>query len=407
MTEQERKVLLLDQLHLERAADAPGIGKWISVKLLASFSAAIVIGLFLWYLTWPARVPVHIMTVASAPANTGSSLDASGYVVARRQATLSAKILGKLVAVDVEEGDRVSQGQVVARLDDANAMAALNQSKAQLSASEAGLAQAKAAFENAVPSYFRYRALLAQGAISAEALDRQKAVYDAARTGFAVAARAVLVAQAAVAAAQANEDDTVVRAPFAGVVTDKAAQPGEIVAPAAAGGGFTRTGIATIVDMDSLEIQIDVNESTIDHVHAGQGVRVWLNAYPDWEISGSVIAVVPTADQTKGSVKVRIGMQARDDRILPQMGVRVAFLSDQPAEQRGVMLPAEFVRRDGDSAIAYVVTEDGRHVEARRVILGLGRAGLVGIKSGLSPGDRVVTTNLDKLHDGADIKIEP
>lgn len=407
MTEQERKALLLDRLHLERAADAPGIGKRISIKLLASFSAAIVTGLFLWYLTWPARVPVHIMTVASAPANTGYSLDASGYVIARRQATLSAKILGKLVAVDVEEGDRVSQGQVVARLDDANAMAALNQSKAQLSANEAGLAQAKAAFENAAPSYFRYRALLAEGAISAEALDRQKTVYDAARTGFAVAVRAVLVAQAAVAAAQANEDDTVVRAPFAGVVTDKAAQPGEIVAPAAAGGGFTRTGIATIVDMDSLEIQIDVNESTIDRVHAGQGVRVRLNAYPDWEISGSVIAVVPTADQTKGSVKVRIGMQARDDRILPQMGVRVAFLAVHPAEQRGVMLPAEFVRRDGDSAITYVVTEDGRHVEARRVTLGPGSTGLVSIKSGLSPGDRVVTTNLDKLHDGADIKIEP
>lgn len=410
MRERERKVLLLDRLHLERIANAPGISgikKGIPVKRFAGFAAAAIVGLLLWHLAWPVRIPVHVLTVVRAPVDTGSSLDASGYVIARRQATLSAKILGKLVAVDVEEGDRVSQGQVVARLDDANAMAALNQSRAQLSASRASLEQAKAAFENAAPNYSRYRILLAEGAISAETLDRQKTGYDAARTGLAVAERAVLVAQAAVAMAQANEDDTVVRAPFAGVVTDKAAQPGEIVAPAAAGGGFTRTGIATIVDMDSLEIQIDVNESTIDRVRAGQAVRARLNAYPDWDIPGSVIAVVPTADQTKGSVKVRIGIKTRDNRILPQMGARVAFLAVRPAQPPDIMLPAEFVRRDGGFAIVYVATDDGRHVEARRILLKEAGARLVRVKSGLSPGDRVATTNLEKLHDGADIKIEP
>lgn len=301
----------------------------------------------------------------------------------------------------------VSRGQVIARLDDTNTLAALNQSKAQQSASEAAVAQARAAFENAAPNYSRYRALLAEGAISAEALDRQKASYDEARTGFVVAERALLVAKAAVALAQANQNDTVVRAPFAGVVTDKAAQPGEIVAPAAAGGGFTRTGIATIVDMDSLEIQVEVNESAIDRVHAGQAVRARLNAYPDWDIPGFVIAVIPTADQTKGSVKVRIGIKNPDSRILPQMGARVAFLTIRPAERLDVVLPAELVRGSGDSAIVYVIADDGRHVEARQVRLGQGRAGRVAIKSGLSPGDRVATTNLDKLHDGAGIEIEP
>ena len=405
MREQERKLLLLGRLQLARPAVAPGIGGRVFGKALAGSALAAVAGLLLWYLMQPASIPVHVLTIAASVP--GSSLDASGYVVARRQATLSAKILGKLVAVEVEEGDRVSEGQVVARLDDTNAVAALDQSKAQLLASKAGLAQARAAYENAAPNYSRYRALLAEGATSAEALDRQKAGYDAARTGVAMAERAVLVAQAVVAVAQANEDDTVVRAPFAGVVTDKAAQPGEIVAPAAAGGGFTRTGIATIVDMDSLEIQIEVNESAIDRVHPGQAVRVRLNAYPDWDIAGSVAAVIPTADQTKGSVKVRIGIKTRDHRILPQMGARVAFLAVQPVERPDLVMPAEFIRRDGGSAIVYVVANDGRHVEARPVLLGKAMAGRVGIRSGLSAGDRIATTNLDKLRDGADIEIQP
>lgn len=407
MTERERKVLLLDRLRLERPTKAPGIGKPALVTFLAVIGLTVIAGKSLWYLARPVRIPVHVLTIVRASTEPGSSLDASGYVIARRQATLSAKILGKLITVQVEEGDKVSQGQVIARLDDANTMAALNQSEAQQSASEAGLAQAKAAYENAKPNYARYRALLAEGAISAEALDRQKASYDGARTGFVVAERALLVAKAAVALAQANQNDTVVRAPFAGVVTDKAAQPGEIVAPAAAGGGFTRTGIATIVDMDSLEIQVDVNESSIDRVHAGQAVRVRLNAYPDWDIPGFVIAVIPTADQTKGSVKVRIGIKNPDSHILPQMGARVAFLTIRPAARRNVVLPAELVRGDGNSAIIYVATDDGGHVEARQVRLGQARAGRVAVISGLSPGDRVATTNLDKLHDGAEIEIEP
>lgn len=407
MTERERKALLLDRLRLERPTKAPGFGKPALAIFLAVLGLAVIAGMSLWHQTRPVRIPVHVLTIARASTEPGSSLDASGYVIARRQATLSAKILGKLIAVQVEEGDKISQGEVIARLDDANTMAALNQSKAQRSASEAAVAQARAAYENAAPNYARYRALLAEGAISAEALDRQRASYDAARTGFAVAERALLVAKAAVALAQANQNDTVVRAPFAGVVTDKAAQPGEIVAPAAAGGGFTRTGIATIVDMDSLEIQVEVNESTIDRVHAGQAVRVRLNAYPDWDIPGFVIAVIPTADQTKGSVKVRIGIKNPDSRILPQMGVRVAFLTIRPTARQDVVLPVELVRGNGDSAIVYAIADDGRHVEARQVRLGQGRAGRVAIESGLSPGERVAATNLDKLHDGAEIEIEP
>ncbi|HEY3517350.1 MAG TPA: efflux RND transporter periplasmic adaptor subunit [Gammaproteobacteria bacterium] len=265
---------------------------------------------------------------SSAAAPAASILDASGYVVARRQATVSAKITGKVVAVLIEEGRRVEAGDIIARLDDANARAQVAEAAAQVEQQRANLTAARVAFENAVPTFNRNRSQFAAAFISAQLFDEAKASYDAARTNLDVASRALEVAKASLAVTQRNLEDTVVRAPFAGIVTVKAAQEGEVVSPVSAGGGFTRTGIGTIVDMNSLEVEVDVSESFISRVQTGQPVAITLNAYPDRRIPGHVVAIIPTADRAKATVKVRIGFAERDAAVLPEMGARVAFLRD-------------------------------------------------------------------------------
>jgi HlyD family secretion protein len=266
---------------------------------------------------------------AAAVAPVASVLDASGYVVARRQATVSAKITGKVVAVLIEEGQRVEAGDVIARLDDANSRAQVAQAAAQVEQQRANLAAAGVAYENAGPMFERNRAQFAAAFVSAQAFDDAKASYDAARANLDVATRALGVAEASLAVAQRNLDDTVVRAPFGGIVTVKAAQEGEMVSPVSAGGGFTRTGIGTIVDMDSLEVEVDVSESFISRVETGQPVSITLNAYPDRRMPGRVIAIIPTADRAKATVKVRVGFEQPDGGVLPEMGARVAFLSKE------------------------------------------------------------------------------
>jgi HlyD family secretion protein len=262
----------------------------------------------------------------AAATSAASILDASGYVVARRQATVSAKITGKVMAVLIEEGQRVEAGEIIARLDDANARAQVAQAAAQVEQQRANLTAARVAFDNAKPTFMRNKAQFAAAFISAQAFDEAKASYDAAQASLDVATHALVVAEASLAVMQRNLDDTVVRAPFAGIVTVKAAQEGEMVSPVSAGGGFTRTGIGTIVDMDSLEVEVDVSESFISRVETGQPVAITLNAYPDRRIPGRVVAIIPTADRAKATVKVRVGFGRRDAGVLPEMGARVAFL---------------------------------------------------------------------------------
>jgi len=255
-------------------------------------------------------------------------LDASGYVTAHRQATVSAKSIYRVKEVLVQEGQRVKEGEILARLDDSNARAALQQARAQVAQAEATLEAAKVAMEDAAPIYRRNQVQAAGGFISAQAFDSAKATYNTARSNYAIQLRAVESARAALVVAQRSEDDTVVRAPFAGVVTDMAAEPGEIVSPSTAG-GFTRTGICTLVDMSSLEADVDVSENFINRVHGGQPATVRLNAYPDWPIPAEVIAIIPAADRSKATVRVRVGFKNADPRILPSMGARVAFLNER------------------------------------------------------------------------------
>jgi RND family efflux transporter MFP subunit len=217
------------------------------------------------------------------------------------------------------------------------------------------------------------------------------------------------VAQRNVEVADRNLADTIVRAPFSGVVTVKAAQPGEIVSPLSAGGGFTRTGIGTIVDMDSLEIQVDVNENFINRVEPAQKVTAKLNAYPDWQIPGHVIAVIPTADRSKGTVTVRIALDQKDPRILPEMGVRVSFLASSPGEGAvhpvpGLNLPSDAVQVSGPVGVVYVVHDST--VERRAVKLGASSSNQVTVLSGLQPAERVAIGDFARLKDGVRVRIE-
>ncbi len=265
--------------------------------------------------------------IESAP-TAASLLDASGYVVARRRATVASKVTGKVVEVSLEEGQRVKEGQIIARLDDSNARASVAQAEAQVKQAEAVVAAAQSAYDDALPIFERDQKQKAVGVISAQSFDQARSQFDAAKSQLLVAMSGLDEARAARQVAQRDLDDTVVRAPFAGVVTEKAAQAGEMVSPISAGSGFTRTGIGTIVDMNSLELEVDVSENYIGRVLPRQPVRIRLNAYPEWDISGAVIAVIPAADRAKATVKVRIGILEKDARILPDMGARVSFLND-------------------------------------------------------------------------------
>jgi RND family efflux transporter MFP subunit len=389
------KSSLLDSLKIERSAPVKRRGRTPLLPVAAGV-AVVVIAAAAWYF-WPdGRIPVHAVTASAQGSSgaAGSGLDASGYVVARRKATLSAKILGKLTQLNFEEGQKVKTGDIVAKLDDSNYAAALHQAHATA-------LQAKAAMDNTAPIYDRYQALKAQGAISADAVAAQRIAYDNARTYYSVA-------RAAEELAQANLRDTLVRAPFDGVVTVKVAQVGEVVAPSASGGGDTRTGIVTIVDMESLEVLVDVSENYIDRVEVGGQVTIHLDAYPDWDIPGSVIAIIPTADQSKGTVEVRVAIKGKDSRILPQMAARVSFLT-APEKNAGpvtarVSVPPAAVQVKGKTGSIFLIGADGV-IEKRDVALGLKTPQAITILSGVTAGDRLASDNLDKLHDGDKVKI--
>ncbi|HWS63558.1 MAG TPA: efflux RND transporter periplasmic adaptor subunit [Steroidobacteraceae bacterium] len=405
------KSALLGQLRIDRKTLPVGTGHgrlWLAIVV-----AALLVGAALWFWLRPTGMHVRIavaQAVTQESAAGASILDASGYVVARRQATVASKITAKMVELDIEEGEHVTANQIIARLDDSNIRAALAQAAAQLSFARAGLEETQVNLANAQRDYDRQTSLLADHFVSQSAVDNAKTTLDALRAQLATQRRNVEVAERGVNMADRNLDDTVIRAPFSGVVTVKAAQPGEIVSPISAGGGFTRTGIGTIVDMDSLEIQVDVNENFINRVQPNQTVTAKLNAYPNWQVPAHVIAVIPTADRSKGTVLVRIGLDQKDARILPEMGVRVSFLADAAKDGdgpvTGVSLPATAVQASGSTGVVFVVRDTT--LERRAVRLGTGNGDdRVTVISGLAAGERVAVGDVKELKDGAKIRIEP
>ncbi|HEY4446610.1 MAG TPA: efflux RND transporter periplasmic adaptor subunit [Steroidobacteraceae bacterium] len=406
------KSALLNQLRIDRGSAPVRSGKgklWLGIGAAVAAVAA----LAAWWWTRPGALPVHIAAAQSiagdGAAAAGSILDASGYVVARRQATVASKITAKMVELDIEEGDHVAGGQIIAKLDDTNIRAALNQAGAQLEFARASLTETQVNLTNAERDYNRQKSLLQGHFVSQAAVDNSQTSVDALRAQLGTQRSNVEVVARAVSIAQRNLDDTIVRAPFSGIVTVKAAQPGEMVSPLSAGGGFTRTGIGTIVDMDSLEIQVDVNENFINRVRPAQQATAKLNAYPDWQIPAHVIAVIPTADRSKGTVTVRIALDQKDARILPEMGVRVSFLADSTQEPGGkpaggVNLPSNAVQGSGATGAVFVV--HGDTVERRAVRLGAGSNDSITILSGLAAGERVAVGDFTQLKDGTKVRVE-
>jgi RND family efflux transporter MFP subunit len=399
----------ISQLKIDRSAPAAaGRGKLLFVALLAIFAAAVV----WWFFFSPGSAAVLVETdIARRPpsaASANSVLDASGYVVARRQATVSSKITGKVVEVLVEEGMRVEKDQVVARLDDTTQQAQLSLAKAQTESARAALDEIEAQLRFARLERDRFRDLAGRDLTSKSSLDTAEATYDQLAARLETGRENVKVAERNTELAEDLLSNMTIKAPFAGMVVSKNAQPGEMISPISAGGGFTRTGICTIIDTDSLEIEVDVNEAYIQRVKAGQSVSATLDAYADWHIPAEVIAIVPTADRQKATVKVRIGFLERDERVFRDMGVKVAFLGatkpeDTTQDIQGVVIAREALRADASGDYVWLVRDD--IVEKRPVEIGGHRdRAQVMVVNGLSLGDTIVRSSDAPLLAGQSIK---
>jgi RND family efflux transporter MFP subunit len=395
---------LLKELRIEDSdRDSGGGHHWLRLFIVVALLAALGGGGYYAFLGQ--ALAVNTATAEPPDATTGAVpvLEAAGYITARREATVSSKITGRLAEVLIEEGESVESGQVLARLDDVDAMAAMGLAQARLTAARAQLGQIEAQLEQARRDARRQQELREKQLNSEQALETARTQVLTLSAELEAQRGQVGVAEAQLRVAQVDHDNTIVRAPFAGVIVAKAAQPGEIVSPISAGGGFTRTGIGTIVDMDSLEIEVDVNEAYINRVKPHQPVQAVLDAYPDWKIPASVIAIIPTADRSKATVKVRIALEQKDPRIVPDMGVRVAFLDDKTAKNpaqsvRGVRIPASaVVQRDGASVVFVV---EGNRARQRPVTTGAGGSGFLLVEDGLDPGERVVIDPPAGLGDG-------
>jgi len=398
---------LLRELRIDRSAVEPSSRRPLWFALAAVVLLAVAGGV--WFVMAGSRaVPVQAAVAQAMPA-TGTSasvLDATGYVTARRSATVSAQITGTLTAVLIEEGDHVEDGQVLARLDDTAQRAQLAQAEAQLHAAQATLVQWQSQLEQARRDWKRADDMVGRKLVSQQAVEQAHTQVETLAAQVATQRKMIELGEASVSAAQVQLGYCTVRAPFTGVVIAKAAQVGEIVSPLSAGGGFTRTGVGTIVDMDSLEIEVDVTESYINRVQPKQPAQAILDAYPDWKIPAHVIAIIPTADRGKATVKVRVAIEQKDSRILPDMGVRVSFLeegkkADAPPP-KGVLVPvAAIVQRAGKSAV-FAIENDRARLTAVTPGPTYNDLRLV---EGIGPGTKVVRQPPAELADGAKVEI--
>lgn len=372
--------------------------------LLGGVLAAAVAAWFLLGRTGPVEVRTAVAAPPPAPGST-AVLSASGYIVARRLATVSAKVTGRITSLEFEEGSSVEAGHVLARLDDSTARAVWEVALRQRDAARKELNEVEVRLGEAVRQRDRLRTLQAEKLVSTSALDAAEAEATALAARLEATRASVAVADSNLRLRQQDLDDLVVRAPFAGVIISKDAQPGEMVSPISAGGGYTRTGIATIVDMDSREIEVDVNEAYINRVRDGQRAEAVLDAYPDWRIPARVIAIVPTADRQKATVRVRIGIEQLDPRILPDMGVKVRFFEDAApgGPPLRASVPSEALTGAEDDLHAWQV-EDGR---VRRVAVRAGEEseGQRGIIQGLDPGAIVVVDPPADIKDGSRVRV--
>ncbi len=399
----------LSALHIEREPFRPEgrrWGPWIVLLVALGGAGA---GGWMWF-TRERPIEVEVVAVTERAAGTQASvLNASGYVTARRRATVSSKVTGKVIEVNVDEGMAVREGQVLARLDDSTIRASLGLARAQLEAARRAVPEIEVRLDQARVQLARQERLRRDGLNTPNDIDNALAEVNSLAARLAASQEQVKVAESQIVVTETALDDMIIRAPFSGVAISKDAQPGEMVSPVSAGGGFTRTGICTIVDMRSLEIEVDVNESYINRVTPGQAVTAVLDAYPDWPIPARVITTIPAADRQKATVLVRIGFDALDPRLLPDMGVKVTFLREvdqaaAPAARGVALVPRSAVRGSGGASYVFVVRQ--QTVERRAVQTGGVDGDRLEVTSGLSAGERVVVSPPDTLAEGLPIVVK-
>ncbi|MCK9684228.1 efflux RND transporter periplasmic adaptor subunit [Scleromatobacter humisilvae] len=403
----------MNELRIQHTERDQGGGppRWLW-PVVATLVVVALAGAGAWWVLAARPVVVHTAT-ATALAGGGSAgavLQATGYVTPRRRATVSTQITGTLTQVLIEEGDHVEKGQVLARLEDSALRAGLGAARANLASAQAQVTTAQAQLTQAQADARRQDELVASGMVTRQAAEQARTAVATDAAQLEGRRRDADAAGAALNQAQVNFDYSVVRAPFAGVVTEKAAQVGEIVSPLSAGGGFTRTGVGTIVDMDSLEVEVDVAEAYIGQVKANMPAEALLDAYPDWKIPAHVIAIVPAADRGKGTVKVRVALEQKDARLVPDIGVRVSFLASKgeatPAQApRGALVPAPALAQRDGRAVVFVVV-DGKAVQRAVAPAAQEVGGLKSIPDGVSAGDQVILSPPAELRDGAAVRVE-
>jgi RND family efflux transporter MFP subunit len=389
----------------ERARRGPRRLGWRALAVVVAVVLAGAAGLFI---ALRERAPeVEVAAVRADKGGRAALLNASGYVTPRQRATIAAKITARVNQIFVDEGMQVEPGQVLAKLDDSDARARLISAMAERDATAATLGDLRVNLDNAERELRRVEELWDKRLVAEQSRDQAKMLVDSLKARIVLAREQVGAAEARVKVAQQDLDNCTVRAPFGGIVVSKDAQRGEMVSPVSAGGGFTRTGIATIVDMASLEIEVDVNESYIARVRTGQPLTAVLDAYPDWQIPAKVRTVIPTADRQKATVKVRATFERLDPRILPDMGVKVTFLGEEraaPATAGRVLITRAALVDEAGTPVVFVHREG--KVERRAVRLGQARGNEQEIVAGLSDGEQVVTTGAKQLRDGQAVRVK-
>lgn len=407
----------LDELRIDRTPERRSKSPVIVVVVLLVLAGAAAAAV--WWMKRPKPMEVRTVLVQKpVSGNDRTLLNGSGYVTARREATVSSKVTGKVIEVLVEEGMRVEAGQVLARIDTSNVEKSFQLSEAQAESARKALEETRANLEQAERELERFTKLVASEVASRSELDRADAEAKSLKARLSRQQADVAVAEREVALWKQQLDDAIIRAPFSGIVTAKNAQPGEMISPISGGGtGFTRTGICTIVDMSSLEVEVEVNESYINRVQSGQPVEATLDSYPDWRIPAKVIAIIPTANRQNATVKVRVGFEKLDPRILPEMSVKVAFQASgiearpstgndkegldgaRPSEApRNIRIPKAAVRQRDGKDIVWVVS--GGRAEPRAITVSATRGDQAEVAAGLNGGEKIVIESPEGLTEG-------
>lgn len=356
-----------------------------------------------------AAVPVETAMVTTAyPYQALTQLNATGYVVAQRKASVASKATGRLEWLGVVEGSVVKKDEVIARLESKDVRATAAQAGANVSVARAGVAQAEAELVDATAHHKRSAELVAKKFLSPSAMDQAQARLNKAKAALISASAAAQAASAAARVAEVNAEQTVIRAPFDGVVLTKAANVGDTITPFSAALD-TKGAVVTIADMSTLEVEADVSESNLQKIHVGQACEIQLDAFPELRFQGEVSRLVPTVDRAKATVMTKVKFLAPDARILPEMSAKVAFLSKAAAEDQRKPLTAvnaaALAQRDG-KPVLFVVTGEGDKLAVKQVSVQTGeKLGDNVAVSGVNPGDRVVLKPADKLGDGSAVKL--